>query len=127
VRPLAGFRRLTDVGINDGFMKELDATMTPGGSTLFVLVTKATPGKVLEELKGTGGRVLKTSLSDEDEAKSAGCFECSKIVEAPQTGIKWRPGQVPDGLASPLASDRLDRRLAIILARLGRDFDRREN
>ena len=43
--------------------------MTPGSSTLFVLVRKATPDKVLEELKGTGGRVLKTSLSHEDEAK----------------------------------------------------------
>jgi uncharacterized membrane protein len=60
---------LTDVGINDSFMKELAATMTPGSSTLFVLVRKATPDKVLEELKGTGGRVLKTSLSHEDEAK----------------------------------------------------------
>jgi uncharacterized membrane protein len=60
---------LTDVGINDDFMKELAATMTAGSSTLFVLVKKATPDKVLEELKGTGGRVLKTSLSHEDEAK----------------------------------------------------------
>jgi uncharacterized membrane protein len=60
---------LTDVGINDNFMKELAASMTPGSSTLFVLVRKATPDKVLEELKGTGGRILKTSLSNEDEAK----------------------------------------------------------
>lgn len=60
---------LTDVGVNDSFMKELAASMTPGSSTLFVLVRKATPDKVLEELKGTGGRVLKTSLSHEDEAK----------------------------------------------------------
>ena len=60
---------LTDVGINNDFMKELAATMTPGSSTLFVLVTKATPDKVLEELQGTGGRILKTSLSNEDEAK----------------------------------------------------------
>jgi uncharacterized membrane protein len=36
---------------------------------LFVLVRKSTPDKVLEELKGTGGRILKTSLSNEDEAK----------------------------------------------------------
>ena len=60
---------LTDVGINDHFMKELAAAMTPGSSTLFVLVRNATPDKVLEELKGTGGRVLKTSLSHEDETK----------------------------------------------------------
>jgi uncharacterized membrane protein len=60
---------LTDVGINDHFMKELAGAMAPNSSTLFVLVRKATPDKVLEELKGTGGRVLKTSLSHEDEAK----------------------------------------------------------
>jgi|ERR1700674_851519 uncharacterized membrane protein len=60
---------LTDLGIDDNFMKELAASMTPGSSTLFVLVRKSTPDKVLEELKGTGGRVLKTSLSHEDEAK----------------------------------------------------------
>jgi uncharacterized membrane protein len=60
---------LTDVGINDNFMKELAATMTDGSSTLFVLARKATPDKVLEELKGTGGRILKTSLSHEDEGK----------------------------------------------------------
>jgi uncharacterized membrane protein len=60
---------LTDVGIDDKFMKELAATMQPGSSTLFVLVRKATPDKVLDELKGSGGKVLRTSLSHEDEAK----------------------------------------------------------
>jgi uncharacterized membrane protein len=60
---------LSDVGINNDFMKELAATMTPGSSTLFILVTKSTPDKVLQELQGTGGRILKTSLSNEDEAK----------------------------------------------------------
>src|SRR5262249_14501405 len=60
---------LTDVGINDNFMKELATTMKPGSSPLFVLVRKATPDKVLDELKGTGGTVLKTSLSHDDEAK----------------------------------------------------------
>jgi uncharacterized membrane protein len=60
---------LTDVGIDDRFMKELAETLTPGSSALFVLVRKATPDKVLEEIKGTGGKVLKTSLSHDDEAK----------------------------------------------------------
>jgi uncharacterized membrane protein len=60
---------LTDVGIDDKFMKELAANMTSGSSMLFALVRKATPDKVLEELKGTGGTVLKTSLSHDDEAK----------------------------------------------------------
>lgn len=56
---------LTDVGINDKFMKELASTMKPKSSALFVLVKRATPDRVLEELKGTGGKILHTSLSHE--------------------------------------------------------------
>ncbi|MFH0341280.1 MAG: DUF1269 domain-containing protein [Chromatiales bacterium] len=72
---------LTDIGINDNFMKELAATITPGSSVLFVLVHKATPDKVLAELQGTGGKVLKTSLSHEDEAKLQAALNAAK----PQT------------------------------------------
>ena len=62
---------LTDVGINDHFMKALSATLSPGSSTLFVLVRRTVPDRdrLLEELKGTGGKILKTSLSHVDEAK----------------------------------------------------------
>jgi uncharacterized membrane protein len=60
---------LTDVGINDKFMKDLAATMQPDSSALFVLARKSTPDKVLEEIKGTGGTILQTSLSHDDEAK----------------------------------------------------------
>ena len=49
---------LTDVGVDDKFMKELATTMTPGSSVLFVLVRKATVDKVLDEIKGTGGKIL---------------------------------------------------------------------
>ena len=68
---------LTDVGINDRFMKDLAAGMPSGSSALFVLVRKATPDRVLEELKGTGGTVLKTSLSHEDEAKLQAALSAS--------------------------------------------------
>jgi len=60
---------LADIGIDDNFMKDLASTLKPGSSALFVLVRKATPDKVLEELAGTGGTVLKTSLSHDDEAR----------------------------------------------------------
>ena len=60
---------LSDVGINDDFMKELSETLKPGTSALFVLVRKVTPDKALDELQGTGGKVIKTSLSHDDEAK----------------------------------------------------------
>jgi uncharacterized membrane protein len=57
---------LRDVGINDQFMKDLADTMKPDTSALFVLVRKATPDRVLEELKGTGGKILQSSLSHEE-------------------------------------------------------------
>ncbi|HRP26938.1 MAG TPA: DUF1269 domain-containing protein [Burkholderiaceae bacterium] len=60
---------LTDLGIDDKFMKDLAQQMQPGGSVLFVLAHGATPDKVMEELQGTGGKILKTSLTHEDEAK----------------------------------------------------------
>jgi uncharacterized membrane protein len=69
---------LADVGIDDKFMKDLAANMTPGTSMLFVLVRKATPDKVLEELRGTGGTVLKTSLSHDDEVKLQTALNAAK-------------------------------------------------
>ena len=61
--------KLSDIGIDDAFIKELGETITPGTSALFVLVRKSTPDKVLEELKGFKGKVLKTSLTaDKEEA-----------------------------------------------------------
>jgi uncharacterized membrane protein len=69
---------LSDVGIDDKFMKELAGAFDPGTSALFVLIRKATPDKVLEELKGTGGTILKTSLSHEDEAKLQAALSTAK-------------------------------------------------
>jgi uncharacterized membrane protein len=69
---------LTDVGIDDNFMKDLAATMMPGSSVLFVLVRKVTPDRVVEELKGTGGKILKTSLTHDDEAKLQAALSASK-------------------------------------------------
>lgn len=69
---------LTDIGINDNFMKELAANMGTSGSMLFVLVRRATEDKVLEELRGSGGKVLKTSLSHEDQAKLQAALDAAK-------------------------------------------------
>jgi uncharacterized membrane protein len=53
---------LTDLGIDDRFMKEVAAVLQPGAAALFVLVRKMTEDKVLEQLHGIGGTVLRTSL-----------------------------------------------------------------
>lgn len=69
---------LVDLGINDQFMKDLAATLTPNSSALFVLVCKSTPDKVLDEVKGTGGTILKTSLSHEDETRLQAALSAAK-------------------------------------------------
>ena len=66
---------LSDIGINDKFIKELSETMQPGNSALFVLVRKATTDKVLEQLKVFDGKVLKTSLSADEESELRAVLE----------------------------------------------------
>lgn len=43
-----------------------------------MLVRKVTADNVLEEVKGTGGRILKTSLSKEDEARLQAALDSAK-------------------------------------------------
>jgi uncharacterized membrane protein len=73
---------LSDVGINDNFMKELGKTLQPNTSALFVLVKHMTPDKCLEELAGTGGKIIKTSLTHEDEDKLQKALDAVKPVGA---------------------------------------------
>lgn len=60
---------LADFGIDDDFVKKLGETITPGSSALFVLVKSATEDKVLPEIEPFKPRLLKTSLSNEQEEK----------------------------------------------------------
>ena len=61
---------LTDVGVNDRFMKNLATEdLQPGEAVLFVLVKKVTGDKVLEQLRGIGGRILQTSLDHTREER----------------------------------------------------------
>ena len=72
---------LTDVGINDHFMKEFVATLIPSSSALFAVNQKSLPGqgpRMLEELKGLGGKILMTSLSHEDEARLQAALSATK-------------------------------------------------
>jgi uncharacterized membrane protein len=60
---------LADYGINNDFIKKLSETIPVNSSALFVLVKNVTEDKVLAEIEPYKPRVLKTSLSNEDEAK----------------------------------------------------------
>jgi uncharacterized membrane protein len=58
---------LTDVGLNDSFMKKLAASIQPGKGALFLLVKMMTADKVLKEIQSYGGVVLKTSFDESKE------------------------------------------------------------
>ena len=64
---LAG--KMSDVGIDDNFIKALSAQMQPGSSAIFVLVRDVTADKVVPEVSRYGGTVLRTSLSKETEER----------------------------------------------------------
>jgi uncharacterized membrane protein len=66
---------LSDVGIDDDFMKELGATLKPGTAALCVLIRQMTPDKVVEEIQKFGGKLIKTNLCNENEAKLRAALE----------------------------------------------------
>ena len=74
---------LADVGITDRFMKELATVLIPSRSVLFVLTRRPTSDKdrVLEELKGLGGKVFMTSLSHEDEVRLQASLNATKSAD----------------------------------------------
>lgn len=79
---LAG--KLSDIGINDDFMRELGHSIPPGGSAVFILVRKMTADKVLARLEGfhLKGRVLQSSLPDAQEEKLREAFAGGKLGTA---------------------------------------------
>jgi uncharacterized membrane protein len=58
---------LSDVGVDDNFMKELGTRLEEGGAALIVLVRQSTPEKVLPRIQEHGGEVIQTSLNNEAE------------------------------------------------------------
>ena len=61
--------KMTDIGVDDAFIKEVGEKIEPGHSALFLLVMDASPDKLLPELEAFNATVYQTSLSDEQEAK----------------------------------------------------------
>ena len=65
---------LADYGLDDGFVKEVAATIRPGHSALFLLIREATPDKLVDALKQFNGKIMQTSLSKHDEARLREAF-----------------------------------------------------
>jgi len=59
--------KLTDLGINDDFMRDAGKTLADGHAALFLLIRKMTTDKVMTELQGTGGTILRSSFDETKE------------------------------------------------------------
>jgi uncharacterized membrane protein len=70
---------LSDYGINDDFIKSLSETIPVNSSALFILVRKVQTEKVLAELSGVRGKVLRTSLSPDQEKKLQEALQGSSV------------------------------------------------
>ncbi|WOJ90274.1 DUF1269 domain-containing protein [Methylocapsa polymorpha] len=74
---------LADVGINDQFIKEVAQTLDAGNAALFLLIRKLTADKVLADLKGVGGTVLRTSFDHTKEQALRDALAGVTPAEAP--------------------------------------------
>lgn len=76
--------KLTDLGINDEFMKQAARTLQSGNAALFLLIRKTTSDKVLAALHGAGGTVLRSSFDETKEealqAALAGAQKASAVA-----------------------------------------------
>ncbi|MBO0900435.1 DUF1269 domain-containing protein [Cellulomonas sp. zg-ZUI222] len=68
---------LTDVGIDDNFIKQVREKVTPGTSALFLLTSGEVPDRIVASLREQGihGELLATNLSSEEEAKLREAFQ----------------------------------------------------
>jgi uncharacterized membrane protein len=74
--------KLSDAGIDDNFMKEAAGALQPGTAGLFLLIRKMTTDKVLADLRGVGGVLMRTSF---DETKEAALREALAATASPAT------------------------------------------
>jgi uncharacterized membrane protein len=66
---------LADVGIDDGFIRQVRDRVTPGTSALFALTSGATaPDRVIDELKAYDFEIISTNLPEEQEQKLREAF-----------------------------------------------------
>src|SRR6201990_2903158 len=63
------FGHLGEKAIDKEFQNQVRDQVQPGTSALFMIIEQATPDKAIDALRGYGGTVIKTSLSEEDTKK----------------------------------------------------------
>jgi uncharacterized membrane protein len=61
--------KVSDVGVDDNFLKQLAEKLEPGAAALIALGRSDAPEKLLERLRPYGGHVIQTSLDTEAEER----------------------------------------------------------
>jgi uncharacterized membrane protein len=67
----------SDTGVDDNFMKNLGSELEPGKAAVVVLVRKVSFDKILPHIE-VPGRVIQTSLSNEDERSLQEALDAAK-------------------------------------------------
>jgi len=108
---------LTDLGIEDPFLRDVGGSLDQGGAALAVLLRKFTADRVIDRLQAMGGRILQTSLPHDIEARlrtrleggpdatratsaSAPHMPSESTAAAPAPGLGGVPGANPAGVAA---------------------------
>jgi uncharacterized membrane protein len=65
---------LADVGIDDDFIAQVRAKVTPGTSALFLMTSDAVQDKVLQAFQGTDMELVHTNLSNDEEQRLREAF-----------------------------------------------------
>jgi uncharacterized membrane protein len=76
---------LTDVGIDDNFIKQIRDKVKPGTSALFLMTANAVVDRVVAELKSLNPELITSNLSDEQESRLRELFAEGQIAEAQTT------------------------------------------
>ncbi|GAA4728893.1 DUF1269 domain-containing protein [Phytohabitans rumicis] len=76
--------KMTDVGVDDKFMKDVGQALQPGTAALFLLVEQVTLDKVVEKMthERFEGRLIRSSLSSEAEQQLRDAVEKARMAVA---------------------------------------------
>jgi uncharacterized membrane protein len=66
---------LKKIGIGADFIKEIADTLQPDSSAIFILIRKSLPENVVVEIKKFNGKLLRSSLSPENELELQKVFQ----------------------------------------------------
>jgi uncharacterized membrane protein len=61
--------KMSDIGINDDFIKQVGSAIHPGEAALFLLTRNEIADKIVPQLKQYQFEIIRTSLSQENEAQ----------------------------------------------------------